>query len=199
VLASQPFARYVTVDLHSAALETAFSSPLVHASGIPMLAKWLRTHAREDAVVVAPDLGAVKLARRYAHDLDLPLVVVHKSRTTGAAVSIRGIVGDVRGARPILVDDMISTGATIVAAATALLEAGCLPELTVVATHGVLVGDAIDRLRALPGCRVVVTDSLCLPGNLPIGGEIVSLAPLLAEIVQRLFRRGSLRALGIPV
>jgi len=86
----------------------------------------------DKSVIVAPDLGAVKLAERYGELLRRPIAIAHKTRLSGEEVRVRGIVGEVGGRAPIIVDDMISTGGTIEAAAAALIAAGCLPEITVV-------------------------------------------------------------------
>jgi ribose-phosphate pyrophosphokinase len=101
-------------------------------------------------------------------------------------VKVRGIVGDVSGRSALIVDDMISTGGTIEAAARALLSAGCAPEIAVVASHALLVGPAVKRLSALPLKKILVTDSLPIPahGSLPL--EVTSLAPTLAEAISRL-------------
>jgi len=140
----------------------------------------------DKSVIVAPDLGAVKLAESYGELLNRPIAIAHKTRLSGEEVRVRGIVGEVAGRVPIIVDDMISTGGTIEAAAAAMLAAGCIPEITVVASHALLVGPAIRRLSALPLKRIVVTDSLPTPehGSLPL--QVVNLAPMLAETVSRL-------------
>lgn len=183
LIAAAGVGRVVAVDLHSAALEGFFGIPLEHLTAVPLLADAVRASVGEHAVVVAPDLGAVKLAERYARALDQPVVTVHKVRVSGAEVSVRGVVGEVRGRAPLIVDDMISTGGTIEAAVGSLLAAGCAPEITVVATHALLVGPAIDRLRALPVRRFVITDSVAVPPDLPLPLEVAALGPLLAEAV----------------
>lgn len=184
--------RVVAVDLHSLSLEGFFGVPLEHLSAVPLLAEAVRPWAGEQSVLVAPDLGAARLVDRYAHLLNLPVAIVHKARLSGEAVEAQGITGEVRDRAPIVVDDMISTGATTEAAINALLAAGSRPEVTVVATHPLLVGTAADRLRALPVRRCIVSDSV--PGAaghlLPI--EVVSLAPLLAEAIDRLHHDRSL-------
>jgi ribose-phosphate pyrophosphokinase len=134
-------------------------------------------------VVVAPDLGAVKLAERYARAFDRSVAIVHKTRLTGRDVAVRSLVGDVRDRAPLVVDDMISTGGTIEAAVRAVLAAGAVPEVTVAASHGLFVGPAADRLRGLAVGRFLVTDSVTLPGALPLSLEVAGLAPLLAEAV----------------
>jgi ribose-phosphate pyrophosphokinase len=175
------FERIVAVDLHTVSLEGFFNIPLEHLSATSLLANAIEELITDQSVIVAPDLGAVKLAERYAEVLRRPIAIVHKTRLSGEAVKVRGIVGEVTGRTPVIVDDMISTGGTIEAAAAALVSAGCLPQITVVASHALLVGPAIKRLSALPLNRIVATDSLPAPehGSLPL--RVVSLAPMLAE------------------
>jgi ribose-phosphate pyrophosphokinase len=179
-------ARVVAVDLHTPSIEGCFAIPLEHLSAVDLLAEKIRPAAGQEAVIVSPDLGAVKLAQRYAALLRLPVAIVHKTRVSGTEVSVRGLVGEVRGRKPIVIDDMISTGGTIAAAIGALLDAGAVPDVAVVASHALLVGPAVERLARLPIRRLVATDSvrLATPPQLPL--EQVSLAPLLAEAVRRL-------------
>jgi ribose-phosphate pyrophosphokinase len=160
LIASAGLGRIVAVDLHSAALEGFFSVPLEHLSAVALLANAARDLVDNDGVIVAPDLGAVKLGERYAELLGLPMAIVHKIRLSGTAVKVRQVVGDVRDRKPVIIDDMISTGATIEAAARALLAAGCAPEITVIASHALNVGPANERLAALGVKHLVVTDSV---------------------------------------
>lgn len=178
--------RVVAVDLHTASIEGCFGIPLEHLSAVDLLAAAVRPDAGPNAVIVSPDLGAVKLAERYAARLRLPIALVHKTRTSGTDVTVRGLVGDVRGRAPIVIDDMISTGGTLAAAIGAVLEAGALPEVTVAATHALLVGPAAERLARLPIRRLVATDSVSLPLPSRVPVERVSLAPLLCEAIRRL-------------
>lgn len=188
--------RVVAVDLHSAALEGFFAIPIEHLSAVPLLSEAVRPWISERSVVVAPDLGAAKLADRYARILGLPAAVVHKTRLSGAEVSVHAITGDVRGRSPLVVDDMISTGGTIEAAVNALLGAGCSPDFVVVATHGLFVGRAMDRLTALPVRRFIVTNSVAGAAALPIPLDLVRLDALLAEAIRLLHEDGSLAALS---
>ena len=107
--------RVVTVDLHQPAVEGFFAVPVDHLESYPVLLAALAETPR-NSVVVAPDLGAAKLADRVANALDLPFAVVHKSRTSGVDVAATRVTGDVAGRRPIVVDDMITTGSTVHAA-----------------------------------------------------------------------------------
>jgi ribose-phosphate pyrophosphokinase len=192
LLAAAGFARVVAVDLHSAALEGMFPVPLEHVSAVPALADGLRG-APATGVVVAPDLGAVHLADRFARRLGLPVAVVHKIRLSGTEVAVRAVTGEVRGRTPIIVDDMISTGGTIVAAHSALGEAGCLTkEITVATTHGLLVANAAERLAGLGLGRLMVTDSVLQPERPVPPTQVVGLAPLLSDAIRRLHEGHSL-------
>ena len=180
------FERIVAVDLHNVSLEGFFGIPLEHLSAVPLLASALEGLVTDKSVLVAPDLGAVKLAERYAELLHRPITIVHKTRLSGEEVRVYGIVGEVAGRTPVIVDDMVSTAGTIEAAAAALSATGCLREITVVASHALLVGPALRRLSTLPLKRLLVTDSLPVAehGSLPL--QVVSLAPMLAETLARL-------------
>jgi ribose-phosphate pyrophosphokinase len=186
------FSRIVAVDLHAPEIEGFFRIPLEHLSATRLLAEAVRTTS--DSVIVAPDLGAVKLAERYQAVLHLPVVVLHKTRITGSDVSLRSIIGDVKDRAPIIVDDMITTGGTIEAAVKGLLEAGCKPNVSVLATHAVFVGPAVARLQALPIQQLIGTNSV-EPSELPAHFQVVNLAPMIAETIGRLNRDQSLESL----
>jgi ribose-phosphate pyrophosphokinase len=185
--------RVVAIDLHSAALEGVFPMPLEHLSAVPLLAE-AAAAARVSAqsVIVAPDLGAVKLAQRYARMLRMPLAIINKTRVSGEEVEARGVVGEVRGRPTLIIDDMITTGGTIFAAVNALKAAGAASDVTVAATHGLFVGPAQARLSALGVRRFIVTDSVARPADLSLPLEVVSVAPLLADAVKRLHTDRSL-------
>ena len=158
-----------------------------HLTAEPVLAAAIRPLVGRDGVIVAPDLGAAKLARRYAQRLDLPMAVVHKIRTSPTEVAAERLVGEVRGRRPVIVDDMISTGATIAAAREAVLLAGALPEIIVAATHGVCA-PGWQRALAHPAIRhLLMTNTLELTEELDDERiRRVSVVPVLAEAIRRL-------------
>jgi ribose-phosphate pyrophosphokinase len=185
--------RVVAVDLHSPALEGYFSVPLEHVTAVPLLAEPLRRLALGgNCVVVAPDLGAAGLADRYARLLSLPVAIVHKTRISGREVTTRGVTGNVDGRQPLIVDDMISTGGTIEAAVRALAAAGALPVTAVVATHGLFSGDAAEHIAAVGARRVIVTDSVAPPAALQLPIEVVSIAPMIARVIENLHENRSL-------
>lgn len=185
-LGSAGFARYVTVDLHSAAVEACFDAPVDNLSAVPLLAEALRRGLPKNAMVVAPDAGASKLADHFGRLLDLPAAMVHKLRLSGSEVTVTGVTGDVRGRTPILVDDMIATAGTVRAACDALTAAGAAHPFTLVAVHGLFAGAAAETLRTLPLERVIVTDSVPARTSLPFQVDRVALAPLIAETIQRI-------------
>jgi ribose-phosphate pyrophosphokinase len=185
--------RLVAVDLHSQAVESAFAIPVEHVSAVPLLAEAVRSSVGRNAVIVSPDLGAVKMAERYAKLLDLSVAIIHKTRVSGAEVSVQRIVGEVRDREVLVIDDMISTGGTIEKAIRALLQAGCSPSgVKVLASHALLVGPAAERLGKLPIERMYVSDSVPTPEQFPRPLQVLSLASLLAETIQRLHRQESL-------
>jgi ribose-phosphate pyrophosphokinase len=188
--------RVLLVDPHSRALETMFDVAVEILSAVHVMVEALRPVVGRDAVVVAPDLGAVKLAERYAAVLDLPVAIVRKTRVTGELVRAVDVVGDVHGRRPVIVDDMITTAGTVEAAAHALLERGCQPDLVVAATHGLLVGPAVARLHALPVRHVVVSDSVPVDmnGGLPL--SVCSLHEMLATAIAALHTGAQPRRAG---
>jgi ribose-phosphate pyrophosphokinase len=196
LLATSGIQRVVAVDLHSQGVESAFAIPVEHVSAVPILAEAVRSSVPRNAVVVSPDLGAVEMAERYAKLLNLPVVIIHKTRISGAEVNVQRIVGDVRGKHVLVVDDMISTGGTIEKAIKALLEAGCLSSgIKVAASHGLLVGPAAERLGNLPIEKIYVSDSVPMPEQIPLPIQVSSLDWLLAETIRRLHNSQSIAGL----
>jgi ribose-phosphate pyrophosphokinase len=181
------FQRVVGVDFHSHAVESAFAIPVEHVSAVSMLAEAVRPSLQTKAVIVSPDLGAVKMAERYAKILDSPVAIIHKTRISGADVKVQRIIGDVCDKKVLIIDDMISTGGTIEKAIEALLEAGCSTAgIKILATHALFVGPAGERLGKLPIERMYVTDSAPAPKQFPVPIQVISLGGLLAETIHRL-------------
>jgi ribose-phosphate pyrophosphokinase len=184
VIAASGADRLVVIDPHTTGFEAICPIPTEILTAVPLLVGALDTLTAHSQVVVAPDLGAMKLAERFAALRRLPVAVVRKNRLTGSSVVAEELVGEVEGRRAVIVDDMIATGATIEAAARLLDVRGAAPRPVVVATHGLLVGPAIDRLDRLELDRLFVTDTVILPDAVSV--EVCSVAPLLAETIGHL-------------
>ncbi len=186
LLAAARVDRVVCLDLHSRAVEGCFPRPVEHANALPALIEHVRGRLELPAVIVSPDLGAVKRAEAFALPLGLSVAIVHKQRLTGEDVKTHGVVGDVSGRNVIIVDDMISTAGTLEAAVQAVIAHGAKAPVTLVASHGLFVGPAKERLRGLALARVVVTDSVPAPFLHGVPMETVRCAPALADVVRRL-------------
>jgi ribose-phosphate pyrophosphokinase len=181
--------RLMSVDLHSGQIQGFFDGPFDHLVAMPVLIDYLRANLDEDLVVVSPDAGRVKVAERYANVLHADLAIVHKRRIKGAQnlVEAKEVVGNVEGRTCVLIDDMIDTGGTLVAAAEQLVEQGA-STVCAAATHGVLSGHAIDRLKNSVISKVVVTNTLPLPPEKQIDKlEVLSVARVIADAIDAVF------------
>lgn len=179
------FERVIVLDLHKPSIEGFFAVPVEHLSAATLLAEPLRECISGDHVLVAPDLGAVKRVQYFADLLDAPVAYVHKERFSGDEVRVRHITGRVENRIPVLIDDMISTGGTIVSAMEALLAQGCRTPATVVAVHALLVGNAVDRLAGQPIGEVIVTNSVRLSDTGKLALRSVDVSGLLADAVRK--------------
>jgi ribose-phosphate pyrophosphokinase len=181
--------RVMSIDLHSGQIQGFFNQPVDHLVAQPVLLDYLRANEPGDMVIVAPDAGRVKVAERFSQHLGADLAFVHKKRRTDVAnvVQALDVVGEVDGRRCVIVDDMIDTAGTICAAAEILIDHGAT-EVWAMATHGVLSGPAIDRLKNAPISRVVITDTLPLPPEKEIDKiEVLSIAGIIAEAIDAVF------------
>jgi ribose-phosphate pyrophosphokinase len=178
--------RLITLDLHNPAIEGFFSFPVEHLSAVQVLARAVQPVLSQDSVLVAPDLGAVKLAERYADILALPVAYAQKVRLSGRKVEVRQLIGEIENRFPVLVDDIISTGNTMFSTIQQLLERGCEPHITVVASHGLFVEKALEKFSRLPIDKIIVTDSVLRTdtgGFIPL--EVVSIKDMVAEAIER--------------
>lgn len=185
--------RILTMDLHAAQIQGFFNIPVDHLLGVPILAKAIAgedfiKEAGDDLVVVSPDVGSVGRARQMAQKLNKTLAIVDKRRPKANVMEVMNIIGDVRGKRCLIVDDMIDTAGTIAQGAKALVEVGGASDVYACCTHPVLSGPAIERLQNSVIKKLFLLDTIELPQEKKIDKFIsVSVAPIFAEAIAAIF------------
>ena len=183
--------RMDSIDLHSGQIQGFFDGPVDHLTAMPVLENYVREHA-ENPVIVSPDAGRIKVAERMAQHLtdkgaDLAFIYKRRPKGTANVVEAKEVIGEVEDRLCILTDDMIDSGGTICSAADILIQRGAT-EVWAMATHGVLSGPAIDRLKNSQITRVVLTNTLPLPPEKQIDKiEVLSIAPLIADALNAVF------------
>ncbi|MCD5433887.1 ribose-phosphate diphosphokinase [Lactobacillus delbrueckii subsp. lactis] len=177
--------RVLSLDLHAPQIQGFFDIPVDNLMGAPLLADYfLSNHLEEDAVVVSPDHGGVTRARKLAEFLGTSIAIVDKRRPKANVSEVMNIIGDVKGKRAILIDDMIDTAGTITLAAQALKDAGAT-EVYACATQAVLSGPAVDRLNNSVIKSLVLTDSIQQPAEKNLDKMIlVSVGPLMGDAIK---------------
>ena len=193
------FDRVVALDLHAAQIQGFFDLPLDHLSAMPVFAENLMPMRDSfgDLVVASPDIGNVKIANVYAELLDAELAILEKRRVSGTEVKAVNIVGEVKNKTILLVDDMISTAGTICEAARVLMDRGAA-EIYALATHGLFVGPAIERLEVAPIKAVYVTNTIPAEGRFKAIQDrvnILCVSGLLAEAIDHIHHNKSVSAL----
>ena len=179
--------RVVTLDLHAGQIQGFFDIPVDNLRGMPIIAEYLVKKNLKDIVVVSPDVGGVVRSRELADRLHAELAIVDKRRPAPNMAEVMNLIGDVEGKTAVIIDDMIDTGGTIVNAANALLAKGA-KEVYACCTHAVFSDPAIEILQGSPLKEIIVTDSIHLSPEKQIPKlTVLSVAPLLAEAIRRIF------------
>ena len=183
--------RVLTMDLHANQIQGFFNIPVDHLVGAPILADYFKKKIGDkpdDYVVVSPDLGSVTRARNFASKIGTSLAIIDKRRPRANVCEVMNIIGDAAGKKVILVDDMIDTAGTLCNAAQACVERGGATEVYAGATHAVLSGPAIERLKNSVIKEVILLDTI------PVTGErcldkftILPVAPVFAEAIERIY------------
>jgi ribose-phosphate pyrophosphokinase len=190
--------RVMSVDLHSPQIQGFFDGPVDHLWALPMLADFVKDKwGKEDLTVVSPDSGRVRVADIWADRLGAPLAIIHKRRDPNVPnqVSVHELVGEVEGRTCVLVDDMIDTGGTIVAAAKTLKENGA-KRVIVAATHAVFSHPAVERLSDGSVDAVLVTNTLPITPDKEFPTlTVLSIAPLIAKAITAVFGDDSVTSL----
>ncbi len=189
--------RVMTMDLHVGQIEGFFSFPVDHLTAMHTFVDHFVDEGfrnADDAVVVAPDTGEVKVAKRLADHLGLPWAIVNKMRREAQQSEITHVIGEVKDKRVIMIDDLIDTAGTLCNAAEKLVEEGAT-EAYACATHAVFSGPAYERIEASPLKEVVVTDSLPLKEGEPRSKiRTLTIAPILASTIRNVFTDDSVSA-----
>ncbi|MEP6527096.1 MAG: ribose-phosphate diphosphokinase [Nocardioidaceae bacterium] len=190
--------RLMAVDLHAGQIQGFFDGPVDHLFALPVLADHVeKNYDTANITVVSPDAGRVRVADQWTDRLGAPLAVIHKRRDPNLAneVVVQEVIGDVRGRICLLMDDIIDTAGTITKAAQALLDHGA-SEVICAATHAVLSGPAVDRLKNSPIVEVIVTNTLPITDQCRFDKLTeLSIAPLISRAIREVFEDGSVTSL----
>ncbi|NLN69767.1 MAG: ribose-phosphate diphosphokinase [Chloroflexi bacterium] len=185
--------RVVYMDIHNTAIQGFFNIPVDPLSAIPVLASYFKQERFKNYVIVSPDVGRADVAGKYAELTDLPLVVMHKRRTSAKETHTTHVVGDIRGKSPIIIDDLMASG-SVMRQLDALYNAGAVGKAYFSVTHPVLLPSAIQYLNEDDRIeKLVVTNTIHIPPEKRVPKlEIVSIAPLMAKIIDRIYHGTSL-------
>jgi len=177
--------RVVVVDLHSPQIQGFFNIPVDNLHALGVLYDYLKDKVDGETVVVSPDAGGVERARLLANKIGCPIAIIYKRRPEPNVAEVLDLIGDVKGKRAIIVDDIIDTAGTVCAASELLLSKGAV-RVDVVATHGLLSGPAVERLRKSPIEEVVITNTIPAEHKNLEKLRVVSIAPLIGEAIRRI-------------
>lgn len=192
--------RVLAMDLHAGQIQGFFNIPVDHLYAVPIMVKYIKEkkYNISDIVVVSPDAGAVERARAFAKHLGVTLAIIDKRRIKANVAEIMNVIGDVKDKIALMLDDMIDTAGTITQGAVALKENGAR-EIIAMATHGILSGDAINKINNSPIKELLITDSIDQKDKLKSSEKIkvLSVATLLGEAVKRIYDEDSVSSLFI--
>lgn len=192
--------RVLTMDLHAAQIQGFFDIPVDNLMGAPIFAKHYLERigaGNEDYIIVSPDVGSVARARGFALKLGLNMAIVDKRRERANQSEVMNIIGDVKGKKVILLDDMVDTAGSLCGAAKALIEIGGAKSVIACASHGVLSGPAIDRINDSYIEELLLLDTIPYSPDKPISSKIkyLSVAPIFADAIRRIYEEVSISAL----
>ena len=191
--------RVLTMDLHANQIQGFFDIPVDNLLGSPIFVRHFMekfADCHEEVMVVSPDVGSVARARAFAQKLDMPLAIVDKRRQKANSSEVMNIIGDVKGKRVILLDDMVDTGGSLCGAAKALVEIGGAKSVTACASHGVLSGPAVQRIQESALDEVIFLDTI--PARPDVNCDKIkylSVAEMFAEAIERIYEEISVSKL----
>lgn len=190
--------RVIAMDLHQGQIQGFFNQPVNHLTALPILADYFEGLNLDDLVVVSPDVGRVKAAKKMADMLGAGLAILHKGRPEHNVAEITHTIGDVEGRNCIIADDMIDTAGSVTEGAKALIQKGAA-KVWVTATHGLFSPPAFERIEVAPIEEVVITNTLPIPEDRLHGKiRVLSVAPLFARAIQNVYNDDSVSELFDP-
>ena len=178
----------ITLDLHSSQIQGFFSIPVDALNAYSIFARYLRQKKLVNPVVVSPDVGGAKRAKKLADMLGAELAIMHKTRPQHQKAEIVEVVGNIENKTCVLVDDMIDTGGSLISAKEALVERGANADVYAAATHAIFSADAPARLKEAGFAEIIVTDSVPTEGKAFESLRVLPIAPLLAEVIGHIER-----------
>jgi ribose-phosphate pyrophosphokinase len=178
--------RVVAMDLHAGQIQGFFSKPVDHMTAMGMLTQYFKDMQLDDLVVVSPDAGRVKLAKKFADKIGAELAILNKERPAQQVAEIAYVIGDVKGKNAVIIDDIIDTAGTLRAAAETVKDEGA-GRVYAAATHAVLSGRAFENLAASAFEQVVVTDTIPVRPGAPDNIKVLSVADVLTDTIRRIF------------
>ena len=187
----------ITIDLHQDAIQGFFNIPVNHMTAMGIFVDYYKSMGLnpDEVVVVSPDVGRAKAAKKFSMMLDCDIAIMHKDRPKHNQAEITALIGDVKDKICILNDDMIDTAGSLVAAATTLKAKGA-KKIYACATHGLFSGPAYERLENSCIEEVVVTNAVPVPLERQTGKiKVVTLAPLFAQTIKNVYNNGSVASL----
>ena len=191
--------RVLTMDLHANQIQGFFDIPLDNLLGAPLFVDYFHekfADVHDETIIVSPDVGSVARARAFAQKLDMPMAIVDKRRQKANSSEVMNIIGNVKGKKCILVDDLIDTAGTLVHAAEALVERGGATEVYACASHGVLSGPAIERIKESPIKELTILDTIPLTSEKKLDNiNVLSVAPVFTEAIARIYEETSVSTL----
>jgi len=196
LLATAGADRVLTMTLHAHQVHGFFSVPTDHLSSMPVFASYFRDRDLNDMMVVAPDIGHAKRGAKLARKLGIPLAAVSKKRISDDEVEVDGLVGHVQARRVILADDEIAAGTSMLKAINLLREHG-VEEVTLLCTHGIFCGPAVEKLGAVSEIKsIVTTNTVPIPASKRIKNmQVLSVAPLFSDAIRRIHEGESMQPL----
>ncbi len=178
--------RVIFVDIHNRAIQGFFNIPVDPLSAVPTLVEHINSMKIENAAIVSPDVGRASLAGKYAEQLGLPLVVMHKRRENENETETTHVVGDISGRQPIIIDDLVA-GGSVLNQIDALYNRGAVGKSYFSTTHPVLLPTALKNLDDERIGKLIVTNTIPVPAEKQHPKlEIISIAPMLADVIKRI-------------